>query len=448
MKNVSLIENNLGKIPPQAIDFEEAVIGAVMLEEDAYMIVSETLKPESFYKAEHQEIFKAIASLSAQAKPIDLLTVTECLRESGKLDEVGGPFYLSKLTARIASAAHIEHHARIVHDKFILRQIIKLSTEAQNKAFNEDGDVIDLLNDLNAKMANVNAVKRQGRMLLDAANDRIVELEQISKNKECVYGVPSGFEKVDNVTSGFQPGNLIIIAARPSMGKTTVSLQMAVNACLEGKTVLFLSMEMSEKEIVDCIISMLTGLDRMDIRNGNMGEMEWELINNAYSKIEEMNLIIDDQSSLSIQEIKAKCYSHKRHDDIDLVIVDYLQLAKDKTAKQRIDEIGNISMGLKAIAKDLDIPVIALSQLNRSVESRPNNFEGKIPQLSDLRESGQIEQDADLIFFIYRPEYYNIMQDSDYESTERRIWLVLSKHRNGKLGTVKLERTENWSMIN
>ena len=437
---IDQVNFDLGKIPPQAIDLEEAVLGAVMLEKDAVISVLDILKPESFYKEVHQKIFNAIVDLTSKEKPIDILTVTEELRARKKLEEVGGPFYITQLTSRVASAAHIEYHARIVAQKYIQRELIRISSEIQNKAFDESIDVDDLLDFSETELFNIaeGNIKKETAKINVLIQQAIHQIEEASKRKDSLSGVPSGYTKLDRLTLGWQKSDLIVIASRPSMGKTAFALSMARNIAVEhNKPVAFFSLEMSSIQLVTRLIVSETELPSNRIRNGNLDENEWKQLDAKIKSLVEAPLYIDDTPAISIYELRAKCRRLKLQHKVELIIVDYLQLmtSPSDVKGNREQEVSNISRSLKAISKELDVPIIALSQLNRSVEMRSGS---KRPQLSDLRESGAIEQDADIVIFIYRPEQYGILEDEDGNSLVGFAEIIVAKHRNGPVGDVHL----------
>ena len=440
-KNSSLEQMNAqyGKLPPQAIDVEEAVLGALMLERDAYVTVADIIDTPSFYKDEHQKIFDAIKYLSTHEKPVDLLMVTQQLKDQAQLDAVGGPLYITQLTSRVASAAHIEFHARIIAQKYIQRELIRVSSEIQTSAYDDNMDVDDLIDFSETALFKVaeGNIKKETLPIKPILKEAARLIEEASKREDGLSGVPSGFTALDRMTSGWQKTDLVIIAARPAMGKTAFVLSMARNMAVEHKApVAVFSLEMSSVQLVNRLIAAETELGSEKIKNGSLMDWEWEHFNRKLNVLEEAPLFIDDTPALSIFEFRAKCRRLKMQHDIGAVIVDYLQLmtAGDAGRGSREQEVSMISRSLKAIAKELDIPILALSQLNRSVESR----EGKRPQLSDLRESGAIEQDADLVLFIHRPEYYGITEDENGNSLIGVAEIIVAKHRNGSVGDVQL----------
>jgi replicative DNA helicase len=437
---VNQIDLELGKIPPQAIELEEAVLGAIMLEKNAIVEVMDILKPDSFYKEEHQKIFQAIIDLSSSDKAIDILTVTEELRKRNQLDEVGGPLYITQLTSRVASAAHVDFHSRIVAQKFIQRELIRVSSEIQNRAFDDSIDVNDLLDFSESELFNVaqSNIKKETIKINVLIKEAIHQIEEAGKREDSLIGVPSGFTKLDRLTSGWQKSDLIIIAARPSMGKTALVLTMARSmAVMNKKSVAVFSLEMSSLQLVNRLIVAETELPSDRIRNGRLKDFEWEQLDYKINSLLEAPIFIDDTPAISIFELRAKCRRLKRQHDIDIIIIDYLQLMSgtSDTRGNREQEVSNISRSLKGIAKELDVPVIALSQLNRSVEIRSGS---KRPQLSDLRESGAIEQDADMVIFIHRPEKYGFLEDEEGNSLKGLAEIILAKHRNGPIGEIML----------
>ena len=438
---INQINIEYGKVPPQAIDLEEAVLGAIMLEKDAVIIVLDILKPESFYNEAHQKIYHAVVDLSTNEKPIDILTVTEELRKKKELEEVGGPFYITQLTSRVASAAHIEFHARIIAQKYIQRELIRVSSEIQNRAFDDSIDVDELLDFSESELFNIaeGNIKRETSKINVLIKEAIHQIEESSKREGNLNGVPSGYTKLDRLTLGWQKSDLIIIAARPSMGKTAFVLSMSRNIAVDHKRpVAIFSLEMSAIQLVNRMIVSETELPYDRIRNGQLENFEWEQLEYKIKNLLEAPIYIDDTPALSIFELRAKCRRLKIQYNVELIIVDYLQLMSgtNEAKGNREQEVSIISRSLKAIAKELDVPIIAISQLNRSVEMRSGN---KRPQLSDLRESGAIEQDADMVFFIYRAERYQIYEDDEGNSLIGIAELILAKHRNGPLGDIKLK---------
>ena len=437
--NIEQINAQYGKLPPQAIEVEEAVLGALMLERDAYVTVADFIDTYSFYKDEHQKIFEAIKKLSMNEKPVDLLMVTQELKDRNQLEEIGGPAYITQLTRRVASAAHIEFHARIIAQKFIQRELIRVSTEIQSKSYDDTLDVDELINFSESSLFKIaqGNIKKETVPIKPILNEAIQQIEKAKNQKEGLSGVPSGFTALDRITSGWQRTDLVIVAARPSMGKTAFVLSMAREMAVgHNKSVALFSLEMSSIQLVTRLIAAETELGSQKLKSGRLEDWEWEHLNRKISSLDKAPIFIDDTPALSIFEFRAKCRRLKMQYDIEVVIVDYLQLmtAGSDSRGSREQEVSMISRSLKAIAKELNIPILALSQLNRSVESR----EGKRPQLSDLRESGAIEQDADLVLFIHRPEYYGITEDDSGNSLLGVAEIIIAKHRNGATGDVHL----------
>lgn len=435
----SEILESQGRIPPQAPDLEEVVLGAMMLEKDAVNAIIDILNPEVFYKEAHQVIFSAIKELFTKSEPIDILTVTNQLKSQGQLEAVGGPYYISQLTNRVVSAANIEYHARIIIQKYIQRQLIVISSETIRKSYEDTTDVFDLLDEAENNLFQIseNNLRRNYEQMPDLVSLAIADIENARNSSSALRGVPSGYTELDRITQGWQKSDLIILAARPSMGKTAFALNMARNACIDfKKPIAFFSLEMSAKQLVMRLISSETSLTADKLRSGNLEEYEWTQLNTMVSPLTNAQLFIDDTPQLSVFDLRAKCRRLKQQHDIQMIFIDYLQLMTTKTEKNgtREQEISMISRSLKALAKELDIPVLALSQLSRSVETRPGS---KKPILSDLRESGAIEQDADMVLFIYRPEYYGLTEE-DSVSTKGKAVVSIAKHRNGKLGEVTL----------
>ena len=429
-----------GKIPPQALDLEEAVLGAMMLENDRLAEVIEVLKPEVFYKESHQIIFSAIQRLFGQNEPVDILTVTEELRKSGELDIAGGPYFITMLTNRIASTANIEFHSRIILQKFIQRELIRVSSEIIKDAYEDTTDVFDLLDKAENGLFSISegSIGKSYMDMQSIITEAIKEIAAGRNQEGKLRGVGSGFTELDRITSGWQKSDLIIIASRPGMGKTAFALTMARNAAIDfKKPVAVFSLEMSSIQLVTRLMSSETEIPQEKLRKGTMEDHEWAQLNARISSLIEAPLYIDDTAALSIFDLRAKCRRLKAHHDIQMVIVDYLQLMQGSqdTRGNREQEISSISRSLKTLAKELNIPVIALSQLSRASEKREKAAK---PILSDLRESGSIEQDADMVMFIYRPEYYKIDVDENGDSTSGVADIIIAKNRNGPLKDVRI----------
>jgi replicative DNA helicase len=437
--------SGMGKLPPQATDLEEAVLGALMLEKDALSSVIDVLKPEVFYRDNHQKIFTAIKVLFEKSQPVDILTVTAELRKLGELEMIGGAYYITELTSRVASAANIEFHSRIIIQKYIQRELIRISTETINSAYEDTSDVLDLLDKAEKNLFEIaqSNLRRDARKMDDLVQEALKDIESLKDKKDGLTGVPSGFTGLDRMTSGWQKSDLVIIAARPAMGKTAFVLSCARNAAVDfDKPTVVFSLEMSSVQLVNRLIAGEAEIEQEKIRKGTLEEWEWQQIHSKIGRLEISVFIIDDTPALNIFEFRAKCRRLKAQHDIQLIIIDYLQLMHGKAADgkgggNREQEIGSISRALKSVAKELNVPVIALSQLSRAVEQRPGN--SKRPMLSDLRESGSIEQDADMVLFLYRPEYYGLTEDEDGNPTQGVGEVIIAKHRNGETGTVRLK---------
>ena len=439
----TVISLQQGKLPPQAVELEEAVLGAMLIDKKGVDEVIDLLEPGAFYKTAHQNIFESILNLFQNSQPIDLLTVSSDLRKNGKLESIGGDYYLVQLTQRVASSAHIEFHARIILQKYIQRSLIRISNEIIESSYKESIDVFDLLDEAESKLydvaqGNIKKSSDTAQNLVMLAKKKIEEIA----NKEGLSGIATGFEKLDLLTSGWQPSDLIIIAARPGMGKTALTLSMARNIAVTKETpVAFFSLEMSSVQLITRLISAETGLSSEKLRTGKLADHEWKQLNVKVGDLEKAPLFIDDTPALSIFDLRAKARRLASQHGIKLIIVDYLQLmtaGSNSKAGNREQEISSISRNLKALAKELDIPVIALSQLSRAVETRGGT---KRPQLSDLRESGAIEQDADIVSFIYRPEYYGIEEwdDEEHTSSVAQAEFIVAKHRNGGLDNIRMK---------
>lgn len=430
-----------GKLPPQAVDLEEAVLGALMLEKEAVNTAIDILQPKSFYKEIHQKIFSVIQDLFQGSEPVDILTVTQELKKRGELDLVGGPYYITQLTNRVASAANIEFHARIISQKYIQRELIRISSEIITDAYDETTDVFSLLDKAESSLFSVaeGNIRKSYQSMSDLIRESIDQIEKAKNQESGVIGVPSGFTSLDRVTSGWQPSDLVIIAARPAMGKTSYVLSLARNAAVDfGMPVAFFSLEMSSVQLVTRLVSAESEISSEKLRSGNLRADEIQQIHTKIDGLAEAPIFIDDTAGLSVFELRAKARRLKAQHDIQMLIIDYLQLMSGSgdTKGNREQEISMISRSLKSIAKELSIPVLALSQLSRAVETRGGD---KRPQLSDLRESGSIEQDADMVQFIHRAEYYGLTEDEDGNSTQGMATIIIAKHRNGSVEDVKLK---------
>ena len=436
------IDTSFGHLQPQAIDIEKVVLGALMIDKDAFTVVSEIIKPETFYEARHQKIYEAVQSLNLQEKPVDIMTVTEELRHKGTLEDVGGPAYVVELSSQVASSAHIEYHAHILAQKFLARQLIQFASMIETDAFDETVDVDDLMQKAEGALFEIS----QKNMLQDYVQiDTIVDqahqlLLQASNREGGLTGVPSGFRKLDDITAGWQPSDLVIIAGRPAMGKTSFALSIAKNVAIDyRKPIAFFSLEMNNVQLVNRLISNVCSIPGNKILNGQLTPDEWERFDSNIRKMQGAPIYVDDTPGLSIFELRTKARRLVREHGIELLMIDYLQLmnANGMRFNSRQEEVSTISRSLKGLAKELNIPVLALSQLSRAVEQR-DGPEGKRPQLSDLRESGAIEQDADMVLFVHRPEYYHILQDEKGNDLHGMAQIIIAKHRKGATGDVLL----------
>ncbi|HXB41305.1 MAG TPA: replicative DNA helicase [Bacteroidia bacterium] len=434
-----------GKLQPQATELEEAVLGAMMLEKEALSTVIDILKPDAFYKPAHQSIYRAVVDLFNDSEPVDILTVTNRLKKNGELEIAGGAYSVAQLTNRVASSANAEYHARIILQKYIQRELIRISTDVINHSYEESSDVFDLLDKATAsiyELVDANVRKQQDSIskLLAKA---IEQIQEASQQTSGVTGVASGFTTVDRITGGWQKSDLIVLAARPAMGKTALVLTLARNAAVDfAKPVVVFSLEMSSLQLVNRLISAEAELEQDKIRKGDLKDYEFVQLNERISKLSKAPLFIDDTPALSIFELRAKARRLKENHDIQMIVIDYLQLmtAGNESGRgggNREQEISYISRSLKSLAKELDIPIIALSQLSRDVEKRATGT--KRPQLSDLRESGAIEQDADMVIFIYRPEYYGLDVFEDDQPSRGMAELYIAKNRHGSIAQPRVK---------
>lgn len=439
-----------GRLQPQARELEEAILGALMLETDAYSLISEILTPECFYDKTHELIFTAIQDLAIQQKPVDILTVVDQLRKSGKLEAVGGTSYIAQLSQKVVSSAHIDYHARIVAQKYLARELITFSSEVAGKAFDETNDVDDLMQEAEGRLFEISQrnVKKDVQHINPIIKEAFSLMREAAKRTDGLSGLPSGFRELDKITSGWQNSDLIIIAARPSMGKTAFVLSMAKNMAVNFNIPIALfSLEMSNVQLVNRLIVNVAELSGEKIKTGQMAEYEWHQLDSKVSKLYDAPIFVDDTPSLSVFELRTKARRLVKEHQVKCIIIDYLQLmnASGMSFGSREQEVGIVSRSLKGLAKELNIPVIALSQLNRGVDIRTSQpraregFDSKRPQLSDLRESGSIEQDADIVCFIHRPEYYKILQDEQGNDLTGKAEIIVAKHRNGKTDDIELE---------
>ena len=429
-----MAENAAGKVPPQALDAEMSLLGAILIDEEVLADVTEHVKPVDFYDKRHQTIFDAMYRLYEKHKPVDLLTLTEELKRKKELDTIGGSSYLSELTNYVPTAAHAEAYAELVAGKAVRRRLIKASGDISESAYDEERSVEELMGQAEAELFSVSDSNQKQDLIsleniLTESFDRI---EELHRNKGQLRGVRTGYRDLDNMTAGLQRSDLIIVAARPAMGKTALVTNLAVNvATIAKQPVLFFSLEMSKDQLVDRMLADASGVNAWNIRTGQLTDNDFAKLSEAMGTLAEAPIFIDDTPGLSVLEMRTKARRAAHDNQLGLIIVDYLQLmqASGRSDGNRVQEVSEISRGLKLLARELNVPVVALSQLSRSVESRPD----KKPMLSDLRESGSIEQDADIVMFIYREAYYN-------PDTERQNLtdLIIAKHRNGPTGSVEL----------
>ena len=435
--------NEMGKLPPQAPELEDSVLGAIMLEKDAYGTVADLLRPEVFYKDQNRLVYEAIRELAAKDQPIDMLSVSEKLKSQGNLEAAGGAVYLAELTRHVASSAHLRYHAQIVAQKATARDLIAFAARVEEHAFDETQDVDELMQEAEAGIFEISqrSQKRDVTQIDPVIEEAFRRMEKAAKNDGSISGIPSGFHALDKITSGWQTPDLIIIAARPAMGKTAFVLSMAKNIAVDHKIpVAIFSLEMSNVQLVNRLIMNVCEIEGEKIKTGKLTETEQKRLNTKINALKGAPLYMDDTPSLSIFELRSKARKLVREHGIKMIIIDYLQLmnAQGSNFGSREQEVSIISRSLKALAKELDIPVIALSQLNRGVEAR-SGIEGKTPQLSDLRESGAIEQDADMVCFIHRPEYYHLYSDEKTGKDLRGLaQIIIAKHRNGATDSIWL----------
>lgn len=435
--------NEYGKLPPQAIELEDSVLGAIMIEKDAYETVAELLRPSIFYKDQNRIIYEAIRELATKDEPIDILSVSEKLKNKGTLEQAGGSVYLSELTRRVASTAHLYYHAQILAQKATARDLIAIAATIEEKAFDETQDIKELMTEAEASIFEISqrSQKRDVTQIDPVIDEAFKRMEKAAKNDGTISGIPSGFDALDKITSGWQTPDLIIIAARPAMGKTAFVLSMAKNIAIDRKIpVAIFSLEMSNVQLVNRLIMNVCELEGEKIKTGKMSKKDTQKLNTKINIMKGAPLFMDDTPQLSIYELRSKARKLVRTHKVQLIIIDYLQLmnAQGSNFGSREQEVSIISRGLKALAKELDIPIIALSQLNRGVEAR-TGVEGKTPQLSDLRESGAIEQDADMVCFIHRPEYYHLYNDEKTGKDLRGLaQIIVAKHRNGATDSIWL----------
>lgn len=439
-----------GKLPPQAVDLEEAVLGALMAFKDAIHDVVGILSPDSFYKEAHQAIYEAIVYLYDHNQPIDILTVSNQLKETGRLEFAGGPFYITQLTSRVASFSNTPFHASIITQQFLKREVIRVSTELGKEAFEEESDAFDLLEKADSEISKISEVSVRGGGMIHISDSTRKSTEsamkrEILRKEGRTSGITTGIHELDIVTGGLQPTDLIILAARPSMGKSSVMTKFAVSAAIKNTPACIYSLEMSDEKIADNILLSQCDVDKDKWKNGWMSKEDWSEIARAQDIVDKLPIYIDPNPSVSMRYIRANSRIMNRKGKCGIIFIDYLQLAdvNHEKGKNREQEIAEASRQAKIIAKELNVPVVLLSQLNRKAEDRND----KRPHLSDLRESGAIEQDADLVMFVYRPAYYGITEDNEGNSLEGYGELIIAKHRNGACETVKFKHNESMTKI-
>ena len=437
------IDTGLGHMPPQSVETERTVLGALMIDKDAFTVVSEILRPETFYEPRNQKVFAAIQTLSVNERPVDLVTVTEQLKRDGTLEDVGGQLYIYELTANVASSAHVEYHARILAQKFLARQLSHCASDIETKSFDESNDIEVVMQEAEGQLFELSQKNmRQDYTQIDpVVKQAVAIMQKAASNTGGLTGVPSGFTKLDDITSGWQKSDLIIIAGRPAMGKTSFALSIAKNVAVDQRIpVAFFSLEMNNVQLVNRLISNTCEIEGKKVMTGQLSDADWDRFDRNIRKLEGAPLYVDETPGLSIFELRTKARRLAREKKVELIMIDYLQLmnANGMRFGNRQEEVSNISRSLKQLAKELDIPIMALSQLNRSVEQRGDAEGGKRPQLSDLRESGAIEQDADMVLFVHRPEYYHILHDEQGNDLRGMAQIIIAKHRKGAVGDVLL----------
>ncbi len=423
-----------GKVPPQSLDAEKSLLGAVLIDDNVLADVSDKLKAADFYDKSHETIYASMMRLYEKHKPVDLLTLSDDLQTKDQLDTVGGSSYLTELTNYVPTAAHATAYADLVRGKAVRRRLIKASAELAELGYDEDKSIEELLGQAEADLFSVSdeSLKQDLVSLESILAESFDRIEELHRNKGSLRGVPTGYKDLDSKTAGLQKSDLLILAARPAMGKSTFVSNIAYNvASQQKKAVLFFSLEMSKDQLVDRMLADVSGVDAFGIRTGNLSEDDFGKLSDAMGEMAEAPIFIDDTPGLSVLEMRTKARREAHNQPLGLIVIDYLQLMQGSgrnNSDNRVQEVSEISRGLKLIARELDVPVIALSQLSRSVESR----HPQIPQLADLRESGSIEQDADLVMFLYREEYYNPDTDNQHISD-----LIIAKHRNGPTGKIQ-----------
>lgn len=427
------------RLPPHNLDAEQAVLGAILMDSQVLTLVAERLRPDDFYRQGHQRLFQAMLNVAERGEPVDLVTVAAELQKTKQLEEVGGVSYLTELADSVPTSAHADHYARIVEEKAILRRLIRAATQIATSGYAGGDDVAEIIDEAERKILDISQrrIRKAFLPIRDILMDTYERIEQMHENQGKLTGIPTGFPDLDRMTSGLQRSDLIILAARPSMGKTAFALNLAQNVALHaGETVAIFNMEMPAIQLVQRMLSAEGNIDAQVFRTGNLGEEDWEKLTMAIGTLADVPIFIDDTPGLTVFDIRAKLRRLQVEHGLGLVVIDYLQLIRGRGGESRQQEISEISRSLKLLARELNVPVIALSQLSRAVEQRQD----KRPMLSDLRESGSIEQDADIVAFLYRDDYY------DEESERKNIMeVIIGKHRNGPVGKVELLFLKNYN---
>lgn len=440
----AIIDFTYGHMMPQAPDMEKAVLGALMIDKDAYLEVCDLLQSESFYEPRNQFIYDAIQMLTIKESPVDMLTVTNMLEKMGKLKEVGGPGYVAELSSMVASSANIEYHANVVAQKFLARQMINYVGVIGKKTFDETYDIKDVIQEAEGRLFELSQknMKKEYSVLAPIIGKAVKKVQTAHSNTGGITGISTGFYQLDDITCGWQDSDLVIIAGRPAMGKTAFALSLAKNIAADQKIPMaFFSLEMDDVQLANRLMSNACGISGKKLMSGQLDREDWNRLDKELSILTEAPLYIDDTEQLSIMELRTKARRLVREKGVRLIMIDYLQLmtANGMKYNNRQEEVSLISRSLKGLAKELGIPVLALSQLNRGVDSR-EGAEGKRPQLSDLRESGAIEQDADMVIFIHRPEYYQILKSKDGAiDYQGKAEVIISKHRKGATGIITMD---------
>ncbi len=440
--NKPQIDQNYAHLQPQAVELERVVLGSLMIDSDAFSMVSEVLKPETFYDPRHQKIYQAIQTMNMEERPVDIMTLTDELSKMGEIEKVGGAQYLMEISSAVASAAHVEYHARILAQKYLQRQLIHYAGEIETEAFDESVDVDELMQKAEGDLFQLsqNNMKQDYTQIDPVIHEAVDILQRAAANKGGLTGIPTGYQGLDDMTSGWQASDLVIIAGRPAMGKTSFALSIAKNVAVDYHIPIgFFSLEMNNVQLVNRLISNVCEISGKKILNGQLDPSEWEQLDSRLRNLTGAPIFVDDTPGLSVFELRTKARRLVREKGVRLIMIDYLQLMNANGMKfgSRQEEVSTISRSLKGLAKELNIPVLALSQLSRNVENR-EGLEGKRPQLSDLRESGAIEQDADMVLFVHRPEYYHIYQDEKGNDLHGMAQIIIAKHRKGATGDVLL----------